>query len=222
MVKDFVSTCPPVEGTPVIGCDLGGSRSWSAACSIWPSGRIEAWALAPGQPSLLDQERDDQVAPDSYLELVKSGGLAVDGTRAVPSVERLLSRVWAWEPAAIVCDSYRVQEVHKAVQGRARVIERSRSHGEATSNIQALRALLLDSASGVALESRALLAAAWQETNLVVGNDGQTKVAKRDQRRSRDDASAALLLAAGEKARRPAPVELRGAVISREGVVTWL
>ena len=34
--------------------------------------------------------------------------------------------------------------------------------------------------------------------------------------------AAALLLAAGEQARRPAPVELRGAVISREGAVTWL
>ena len=70
--------------------------------------------------------------------------------------------------------------------------------------------------------SRALLAAAWAQTNLVIGNDGATKVAKLDQRRLRDDAAAALLLAAGERARRPAPVELRGAVISREGVVTWL
>ena len=49
-----------------------------------------------------------------------------------------------------------------------------------------------------------------------------TKVTKLDQRRSRDDAAAALLLAAGEQARRPAPVELRGAVISKSGEVTWL
>ena len=35
-------------------------------------------------------------------------------------------------------------------------------------------------------------------------------------------AAAALLLAAGEQARRPAPVELRGAVISKSGEVTWL
>ena len=45
---------------------------------------------------------------------------------------------------------------------------------------------------------------------------------KLDARRSRDDAAAALLLAAGERARRPAPVELRAALISRAGVVTWL
>ena len=102
------------------------------------------------------------------------------------------------------------------------MVERARSGGEATSNIQSLRALLLDTRAGVTEPSRALLAAAWAQTNLVISNDGLTKVTKLDQRRSRDDAGQALLLAAGEQARRPAPVELRGAVISREGKVTWL
>ena len=213
---------PECEGKPIIGVDLGGNRSWSAAAALWPNGRVEAWALAPGTPSLASQERDDQVEDDSYSELVRSGGLAVDAGRAVPGVARLLSRVWAWEPAAIVSDPYRSAELNQVVSGRARVIERARSGGESTSNVQSLRSLLLDTASGVTEPSRALLAAAWAQTNLVIGNDGATKVAKLDQRRSRDDAAAALLLAAGERARRPAPVELRGAVISREGVVTWL
>ena len=213
---------PACEGRPVIGVDLGGNRSWSAAAAIWPSGRIEAWALAPGVPSLPDQEREDQVAPDSYLELVRAGGLAVDAGRVVPSVALLLARIWAWEPAAIVSDPYRAPELHQVVSGRVRIIERARSGGESTSNVQSLRSLLLDSQAGATQASRALLAAAWAQTNLVIGNDGLTKVGKLDQRRSRDDASAALLLAAGEQARRPAPVELRGALISREGVVTWI
>ena len=213
---------PECEGQPIIGVDLGGNRSWSAAAALWPNGRVEAWALAPGTPSLASQERDDQVADDSYSELVRSGGLAVDAGRAVPSVERLLSRVWAWEPAAIVSDPYRSAELNQVVSGRARVIERARSGGESTSNVQSLRSLLLDSDAGVTEPSRALLAAAWAQTNLVIDNAGLTRVVKLDARRSRDDAAAALLLAAGERARRPAPVELRGAVISREGVVTWL
>ena len=212
---------PACEGQPIVGVDLGGSRSWSAACSVWPSGRIEAWAIAPGSPSLADQERDDQVADGTYSELVRSGGLAVDEGQHVPSVERLLSRVWAWEPLAIVCDSYRAPELHQVVSGRTRVIERARGGGEATSNVQALRSLLLDTQSGVVAESRALLAAAWLQTHLTVDNSGITKVAKLDHRRSRDDAAAALLLAAGEQARRPAPVAFRGAVISKSGVVTW-
>ena len=213
---------PACEGKPIIGVDLGGTRSWSAAAAVFPTGRIEAWAIAPGRPSLADQEREDQVADGTYASLIRSGGLAVDAGRAVPGVERLLSRVWPWSPAAIVCDSYRVAETHKAVQGRARVIERARSHGEATSNVQSLRSLLLDTKAGASVPSRDLLAAAWAQTNLVISNDGLTKVTKLDNRRSRDDAAAALLLAAGEQARRPAPVQLRGAVISKSGAVTWL
>ena len=141
-----------------------------------------------------------------------------------PDVERLLSRVWEWElqPSCIVSDPYRSAELSPAVGGRARIIERARSGGEATSNIQGLRSLLLDSNAGVTEASRALLAAAWAQTDLIIDSAGLTKVKKRDARRSRDDAAAALLLAAGEMARRPAPVELRGAFVSKSGEVTWL
>ena len=213
---------PACEGRPIIGADMGGNRSWSAAAALWPSGRIEAWAVAPGTPSLASQEHEDHVADDSYAELVRSGGLSVDGLRAVPSVERLLSRIWAWEPLCIVSDPYRAPELHQVVSGRARIIERARSGGESTSNVQSLRSLLLDTNSGVTEPSRVLLAAAFAQTNLVIDNGGLTKVSKLDARRSRDDAALALLLAAGERARRPAPVELRGAHISKSGVVTWL
>ena len=210
------------EGAPIVGLDLGGTRSWSAASAIWPSGRIEAWALAPGVPTLSEQERSDHVHEGTYSELVRSGGLAVDAGRAVPGIKRLLSRIWGWEPTALICDNYRAPELYQAVGGRVRIRERARSGGEATSNIQSLRALLLDTEAGVSESSRALLGAAWAQTNLVVGPDGLARVTKLDERRSRDDAAAALLLAAGELARRPAPVKLRGAVISRQGKVTWL
>ena len=213
---------PACEGSPVVAVDLGGNRSWSAGCAVFPTGRIEAWALAPGVPSLAEQEHADHVADGSYSALVRSGGLSVDAGRAVPSVERLLSRVWAWEPLCIVSDPYRAPELHQVVAGLVRIVERSRSGGESTSNVQSLRSLLLDTNSGATEQSRALLAAAWAQTNLVIGNDGLTKVTKLDARRSRDDASAALLLAAGERTRRPAPVELRGAVISKTGEVVWL
>ena len=213
---------PEISGKPVIGLDLGGTRSWSAACSIWPSGRIESWAIAPGKPSLSDQEKEDQVAEGTYLELVRSGGLAVDEGQHVPSIERLLSRVWNWNPTAIICDNYRAPELYEVVSGRVRIIERARSGGEATGNIQALRSLLLDSNAAVTEPSRALLGAAWAQTNLVISAEGLVKVTKIDARRSRDDAAASLLLAAGEQARRPAPVQFRGAVISKSGAVTWL
>ena len=222
---EFARVCarpvPQVEGAPIIGIDLGGTRSWCGAGALWPNGRIEAWAIAPGTPTLAEQEQEDQVADGSYMELVKSGGLSVDEGRAVPSVERVLARIWAWEPSAIVSDSYRAPELHKAVQGRVRVIERARGGAESTSNIQSLRSLLLDSQAGVTESSRALLAAAFAQTTLKIGEGGETKVGKLSQRRSRDDAAAALLLAAGEQARRPAPAEFRVAFISKGGEVTW-
>ena len=39
------------------------------------------------------------MAEGTYSELVRSGGLAVDEGNHVPSIERLLARIWAWEPA---------------------------------------------------------------------------------------------------------------------------
>ena len=213
---------PACEGHPVIGVDLGGSRSWSAACAVWPSGRVESWALAPGVPSLAEQEHEDQVSEGAYVELVRSGGLAVDDGHAVPDIGLLLSRIWDWEPTVLVSDPYRAAELHHSVAGRVRIVERARGGGESTSNVQALRARLLDTASGVTEASRDLLGAAFAQTALVIDATGTTKVTKTRARRSRDDAAAALLLAAGELARRPAPVALRPAVISREGAVTWL
>ena len=82
--------------------------------------------------------------------------------------------------------------------------------------------MLLDSNAGVTTSSRALLAAAFAQTSLVIDSSGITKVVKARARRSRDDAAAALLLSAGELARRPVQVELRGAVISKSGEVTWI
>ena len=183
---------------------------------------MESWAIAPGIPTLADQERDDQVAEGAYVELARSGGLAVDEGRAVPDIGLLLARIWDWSPAVLVCDPYRVQELHQVVAGRTRIVERARGGGETTSNIQAARALLLDSTAGVTEASRGLLGAAFAQTSLVIDSSGITKVTKARAKRSRDDAAAALLLAAGELARRPSPVELRGAHISREGAVTWL
>ena len=213
---------PECEGKPVVGVDLGGSRSWSAAAAIWPSGRIEAWALAPGVPPLFEQEREDQVPEGAYLELARAGGVRVDEGQNVPSVDRLLARVWPWEPAVLVCDPYRAAELQAVVSGRVRIVERAKAGAESTSNVQALRARLLDSDAGVTEASRAVLGAAFEQTSLVVETSGVTKVTKARAKRSRDDAAAALLLAAGELARRPAAVEVRGAHISPEGAVTWL
>lgn len=68
-------------GRPVVGLDLGGGRAWSAAVAVWPSGRVEAAALAPGTPDLADQERRDRVPSGTYQRLAAAGP-ALDGRRS--------------------------------------------------------------------------------------------------------------------------------------------
>ena len=212
---------PALEGRPVISVDLGGNRSWSAAAACWASGRIEAWASAPGQPSLAAQEAEDQVPPSTYLELVRSGGLSIDEGQHVPSIEKLLARVWAWSPSCIVCDPYRSAELNQVVGGRVRIVERGRGGSESTSNVQALRSRLLDTNAGVTSSSRLLLQAAFEQTSLTIDASGVTRIGKARAKRSRDDAVQALLLSCGEMARRPVSVPLRVAFIARDRSVTW-
>ena len=88
---------------------------------------------------------------------MRSGGLVVDEGRAVPDIGLLLARIWSWEPQVLVCDPFRTQELHQVVAGRVRIVERARGGGESTSNVQALRSRLLDTAAGVTQSSRDLL-----------------------------------------------------------------
>ena len=212
---------PDRVGRPIVSLDLGSTRSWSAGASLWPeSNRIECWALTPGLTSLGEQERQDQMPSNAYRELVAAGGLAIDEGNAVPRLSMLLSRIWQWEPAVICCDNHRADELRQEVAGRCKIIERG--SGEVAGNVQSMRARLLDSECGITESSKALLGAAFKEVVLKISPTGETRIEKRDQRRSRDDIAQALLLACGFAARRPTPVPLRGAVISREGKVTWL
>ena len=81
---------PDRAGRPIVGVDLGGGRAWSAATAIWPNGRVEAVAVAPGIPSLEEQEKRDRVPAGTYQRLYDGGQLMVaDGLR-VPTV----SQVW--------------------------------------------------------------------------------------------------------------------------------
>ena len=108
------------------------------------------------------------------------GLVACRWTWGAPSraIKRLLSPIWPWAPAAIVSDPYRSAELQGVVAGRVGIIERARGGGESTSNVQALRALLLDSQAGVAEASRALLGSAFEQTALIVDSAGLTKVSK--------------------------------------------
>ncbi len=64
---------PERKGRPVVGVDLGGGRAWSAAVAVYPNGRTEALACAPGIPDIRTQEKRDRVPKGTYSRLVDDG-----------------------------------------------------------------------------------------------------------------------------------------------------
>jgi len=113
-VQDYQLACArPVaaaSGRPVLGIDLGANRAWSAAVALWENGRCEAIALAPGIPSIPDQEKRDRVPRGTYAALVESGRLLVATGLRVPPAAMLVKAVEArWGPPAVaVCDRFRI------------------------------------------------------------------------------------------------------------------
>ena len=226
-VDEFARICerpiPERVGRPIGAVDLGGGRSFSAACLLWPeSNRVEVWAQAAGDRTLEVMEQEDQQPPDTYRAMVREGGLSISKDRAVPDVGELLERMWPLEPSVLLCDSFRADELRSVVAGRVAVKERARGGGETAGNIAALRARLLDFGAGIAPESRGLLSHGFRESSMVINAAGEVRIVKKSERRSRDDGLAALLLCAGFASRRPAQVAMRGAHISKSGEVTWL
>ena len=65
------------DGPPIVGYDIGSNRAWSSAVGIFPSGRIECLAIAPGIPTIQEQEARDRVTRGTYQKLVDNGSLQI-------------------------------------------------------------------------------------------------------------------------------------------------
>ena len=209
-VSDWKLVCnrePAVaEGRPVVGVDMGQGRAWSAAVAIWPNGRTEALALAPGTPSIEDQEARDRVPRGTYQKLVDAGVLTTDGDRRVPRAETLLDMVKPWQPIVIICDRFRLDELMDAKRNM-NIVPRVSRWSEAAEDIRALRRMALDGPLNVGPESRLLLQASLAASRVKNDDQGSYRLVKRDPKNNtgRDDVAAALVLAAGAADRRPAP-----------------
>ena len=199
---------PAREHRPVVAIDLGQGRSWSAAVAIWPNGRCEAIAVAPGLPNLADQEKRDRVPKGTYQRLADSGCLRMaDGVR-VPSPSVLVNWIrdrWGI-PALVVADRFRVNELRDC-QLPCQLITRTTRWSESSEDIRSLRKLAKDGPLAVTAESEPLIL--WSLTAAQVKNDdqGSMRLTKRDPSNNvaRDDVAAALCLVAGAADRRPAP-----------------
>ena len=207
--RSLARQLPERSGQPVVGVDLGQGRAWSSAVSFWPNGRCEAVAIAPGEPSLRAQEKRDRVPPGTYSRLVEVGALTLAHNRRVPEVAELVRVVNEWQPRVIVCDRFRHAELLDA-RPRCIVIPRRSRWSESTEDITALRRAAADGPLSIAPGSRLLLEASLSVARVINDDGGSTRLRKSSQNTARDDVAAALIIAAGEWARRyrsprPAP-----------------
>ena len=198
------------EGRPVVGVDLGAGRAWSAAVALWPSGRIEAHALAPGRPDIAAQEKRDRVPRGTYGALVEAGALTQDTGRLVPRVPILMRRVMRWRPQSVTCDRFRLGELLDAARGRVAVLPRTARWSSSTADIRAVRRMALDGPLSVAPGAAALLRASLSVSLVENDDSGNTRLRKRGTNNTaRDDVAFSLMLAAGALTRRPAPARVR-------------
>ena len=205
-VADWEEVCgrpvPERDGRSVIGLDMGASRSWSSAVAIFQNGRCEATAIAPGIPSMADQEKRDRVSGTTYARLVSRGLLHVDADHRVVRVSKLIDEIWRFNPAVLVCDRFRLAEVLDAVRGRCRVQPRVWQWSSASEDIRHLRRLAQDGPLSVEPASRDLLAVSLQAATVLNDTSGNVRLIKRGSNNcGRDDVAAALCLSAGEAAR---------------------
>lgn len=186
-------------GRPVVGIDMGGARSWSAAVAVWPeTGRVEALAYAPGVPSLTDQEKRDKIPRGTCARLVADGTLIVAEGLHVPPAALVADRVLDWRPSVLLCDRFRLPELQDAVRGRVPIVPRVGQWSEASEDIRALRRLALDGGLNVAPAARRLVARSLGEAVVEADTSGNLRLTKTQFRAGADDVAAALLLAAGE------------------------
>ena len=206
-VEDWEHVCarpvPEREGRSVCGVDMGSSRSWSSAVAVFESGRVEAVAIAPGLPSIGDQEKRDRVPPGSYQRLIERGHLHVDAGRRVVRVEALLDKIWEWNPGTICCDRFRLPDVLDGARGRrVRVVPRIWQWSSASEDIRHLRRLSADGPLSVEAGSRDLLAVSLAAAKVINDSSGNSRLIKKMSNNvGRDDVAAAFLLGAGEAAR---------------------
>ena len=189
---------PERYGQPIVGLDVGGERSWSAAVMLYENGRAEALALCPGVPDLAERERMDAMPRGLYQRLADNGRLLVDEGRRMARLEILLDEVMASDPAVILCDRFLMANVLDIVGGSAPVVERKTRWSEATEDIAAFRRIVLDGPLSVERESRALLRVSMAGAAVRSDDQGSARVKKARGSRSRDDVAIAATLAAGE------------------------
>ena len=117
-----VETLPDRSGDVVVGFDLGGSSSMTAAAAVWETGRLEVWAAFPDTPPLSERAEFDGCR-GQYEQMEQRGELRVYPGRVTNTVAFLGDVGVALAGERVIragADRYRAQEGIQALE-RARV-----------------------------------------------------------------------------------------------------
>jgi phage terminase large subunit-like protein len=202
-----VSDLPPREGGCVVGVDLGGSASMSAAALYWPNtGRLEAFGAFPTAPSLSDRGQADGVR-DRYVEMENRGELVTMGDKIVPApalLRTIMDRLEGWPILCMTADRYRQAEFEEALaaaQIRVPVVWRGQGFKDGGEDCERFRSAVYD--GQVQVLPSLLLRSAFSDAVTLSDPAGNMKLAKA-RSTGRIDAAAATVLAVAEGARRRA------------------
>lgn len=113
-----VAEPPERDGECVVGIDLGGSTSMTAAAAVWPAtGRMEVWAAFPSEPSLRERGASDGVQ-NLYVTMAEAGELRTWPGLVTPVPEFLLEvqdRLSGENILEVGADRYRRAEAMQAM-----------------------------------------------------------------------------------------------------------
>jgi len=206
-----VSALPPRQGAAIVGIDLGGSASMSAAIMYWPNTtRVEAFGVFPSNPNLQDRGQADAVGR-RYVEMYERGELLTLGDRVVPAssfLAEIMHRLDGWPVECFVADRYRQAEVEEAMHAaglRIPVIWRGQGFRDGGEDCERFRQAAFD--GQVSVSPSLLMRSALSEA-VTVSDDANNKKIAKGRSKGRIDAAAAATLAVAEGQRRVArPVQ---------------
>ncbi len=198
------SNLPPRQGQVVIGVDLGGSASMSAAAFYWPeTGRLECVGTFPSNPGLLDRGQRDGVG-DRYVEMNRRGELGTLGDQTVPIAAWLshtMNHVEGQTVAAIIADRFKQAELGEAIQAagiRSPVIWRGTGWRDGNEDVERFQRAAYD--GQVISTPSLLLRSAFADAVVLRDPANNAKLAK-GRSRGRIDPVQASVIAVAEGAR---------------------
>jgi len=202
-----VSELPPRQGPVVIGIDLGGSASMTAAAYYWPeTGRLECLGTFPSKPGLLPRGQADGVG-SRYIEMQQRGELSTLGDATVPVapwLEQVIKHVAGETISALTMDRFKQAELGEAVDKagiRAPLVWRGFGWRDGSEDVDRLRRAVFE--GRVKCKPSLLLRSAFSDSICLRDPAGNLKLAK-GRSLGRIDAAAATLIAVAEGARQSA------------------